>query len=165
MVSLLYPDWHVSSIACIDLGELQCKGIKGIVFDLDNTIISWGDRDFSPTVMAWFKELKAKGFRLCILSNNTSGRVRGLARVLGIPAIPRAIKPRKKAFKKALLLLGTRPEETAVIGDQVFTDIFGGNRLGLYTILVFPMSRDEFIGTKLVRRIERLVLKKQRILR
>ncbi|MDA8234970.1 MAG: YqeG family HAD IIIA-type phosphatase [Clostridia bacterium] len=163
MVSLLFPDWHVSSIASIDPVELQKRGIKGIVFDLDNTIITWGSRSFSPQVMEWFSHLKKMGFHLCILSNNTSGRVRGLARVLGVPAIPRAVKPRKKAFKKALRILGTSPEETAVIGDQIFTDILGGNRLGLYTILVFPMSRKEFIGTKMVRKLERFVLKKKGI--
>jgi len=164
LVNLLYPDLYVSSIACINPEDLKKKGLKGIIFDLDNTIISWDAKDFSPFVIQWFSRLKEMGFRLCILSNNTSARVRSLATILGIPAIPRAVKPRKKAFKNALRTLGTFPEETAVIGDQVFTDILGGNRLGLYTILVIPMSRNEFIGTKLVRRLERLVLEKQKSL-
>ncbi len=81
-----------------------------------------------------------------------------LAAALGLPAVTGALKPRRGALRRALSVMGTAPETTALVGDQLFTDILGGNRLGLYTILVRPQSRKEFVLTRLVRRVERAVL-------
>ncbi|NMA92200.1 MAG: HAD hydrolase-like protein, partial [Firmicutes bacterium] len=85
-----------------------------------------------------------------------------LAGELGIPAIWYAIKPRRGAFRRAIKEMGLRPGQVAVIGDQIFTDILGGNRLGLYTILVTPLCEIEFIWTRLIRRLESLVLEKMK---
>lgn len=98
--------------------------------------------------------------KICIVSNTRyPGRLRRLAEKLQVPFVKGRLKPRKSAFRPALELLGVAPERAAVIGDQIFTDILGGNRLGLYTILVRPLSRREFFGTKISRIFERMILR------
>ncbi|MCL4424967.1 MAG: YqeG family HAD IIIA-type phosphatase [Firmicutes bacterium] len=158
ILDLLRPAAFFSSIYQIDLDRLQKRGIKGLIFDLDNTIVEWGSPVAGEELLAWFKALRERGFLSCLLSNNSPARVNYFAGRLGIPGIYKAGKPRRRSYRAALELLGTAPQETAIIGDQVFTDILGGNRLGLYTILVTPLSQREFLGTRLVRRLERLVL-------
>ena len=93
-----------------------------------------------------------------VVSRGGSGRVREFAENLGIKFVAGVPKPRRTPFKKAMALMGTSPEETVVIGDQLFTDILGGNRCGCYTILVTPQAKKEFFSTKIVRRIERKVI-------
>lgn len=159
LLNLFRPAVIYPSIYAIDLDLLKKKGIKALIFDLDNTLVEWGSPVAHAELVAWFNHLEEEGFRACLLSNNYPPRVQFFATALGIPAIHRAGKPRRRSFRAALELLGAAPSEAAVIGDQLFTDVFGGNRLGLHTILVPPLSRREFIGTRLVRKIEALLLK------
>ncbi|MFO7171619.1 MAG: YqeG family HAD IIIA-type phosphatase [Bacillota bacterium] len=155
---LLRPaEWH-PSIHSIDVKALRARGIRAVMVDLDNTLVAWRYPRPTPAVLEWFDRLRAEGIKVCIVSNGGSRRVEAFARQAGVPFIGSARKPRSRGFRRALALLGTRPSETAVVGDQLFTDILGGNLLGLYTILVAPVSRREFIGTRLVRVVERLVL-------
>jgi len=155
----LYPKAYADSVLAITPEMLAEKGIKALILDLDNTLVVRGKNELDPQVLAWLKELRQQGFRLCIVSNNSSGRGGKIARALGLPSVFRAVKPRQRPFRKALALLGARPEETAVVGDQLFTDVLGGNRLGLYTIMVPSLGGPDFILTRLiVRRIERIFL-------
>ncbi|HBL50350.1 MAG TPA: YqeG family HAD IIIA-type phosphatase [Firmicutes bacterium] len=158
MFTKLKPRHCAPSVMELDLAHLKKQGIQAIILDLDNTIVEWGVTHVSPELIAWVAKLKKDGFKLCILSNGMPSRVQLVARKLGIPAVPRAIKPRRGAFLKALSLLGTSCDKTAVIGDQLFTDIFGGNRCALYTILTPPLSKREFLYTRMVRIIEKMVL-------
>jgi uncharacterized protein len=155
---LLSPDQYLNNIFEIDAGYLKSIGIKGIITDMDNTLVPWSDRTVYPNLAAWFSGLKDMGFKLFIVSNNSRDRGAKLARELDIPAIWYAVKPRRRAFRKALEEMQLSPGEVAVVGDQIFTDVLGGNRLGLYTILVTPISEKEFIWTKLMRLLERLIL-------
>lgn len=159
-MELLYPQQHLNSIFELDTAELRSLGIRGIIADMDNTLVPWYDRAVYPRLASWFAGLKEEGFRLCIVSNNSRERGAQLALDLGIPAFWYAIKPRRRAFRKALREMDLTARETAVIGDQIFTDVLGGNRLGLYTILVSPISDKEFIWTRFMRRLERFVLKR-----
>ncbi|MGI6142493.1 MAG: YqeG family HAD IIIA-type phosphatase [bacterium] len=159
MLELLCPRYYVDSIFSIPLAEIKQRGIEGLIFDLDNTLIGWKMEELDAKTRQWFGELKKMGFRVCLVSNNKKVRVSNFGRILGVPAISKARKPRRRAFREAMEIMKTGPETTAVIGDQIFTDILGGNHLGLYTILVAPLSRQEFIGTKCMRHLERLVLK------
>jgi len=159
VLKMLCPDVYLESIYDLDLEKLKKKGIKGIITDLDNTLISWGENTIYPSLNEWFEKLRAEGFKVCIVSNNSPDRVSIFAEKFNIPAVSGATKPRRRPFRRALEKLGIRPEEAAVLGDQVFTDVLGGNRLGLFTILVIPVSPREFIGTRVVRQIERYVLK------
>jgi HAD superfamily phosphatase (TIGR01668 family) len=158
---LLFPNVYVDSVHHIDTGYLSSRGIRGLLFDLDNTLVPRDADVFSPGIISWFAELQAKGFRICVVSNNGPKRLQNLAESLDLPFICRAVKPRKRPFKKAMEITGTSPGETAVIGDQIFTDILGGNRLGLYTILVAPLPGKEYWATELInRRLERLVIRR-----
>lgn len=157
-MNLLRPNLYVDSLTDIPLERLQQQGIKGFVLDLDNTITEWNKNEVASEVVEWFNRAKKLGFKLCIASNNKEERVMQVARVLEVPFLSKAGKPRRRSFKKMLRLLDLEANQLAVIGDQIFTDILGGNRMGLYTILVVPLSSREFIGTRIMRRFERLVL-------
>ncbi|HBE76881.1 MAG TPA: YqeG family HAD IIIA-type phosphatase [Firmicutes bacterium] len=162
MLQKLCPRVQAESVLELDLVELQKAGIRGIIFDLDNTLVEWKQDNLAPEVVDLITKFKEAGFKMCILSNALEHRVETVANLLAIPYVSRAAKPRKFPFKKALEYMGTEPEETAVVGDQLFTDIFGGNRMELYTIWTPPLSTTEFISTKAVRRLERLVIKRFR---
>lgn len=160
MLKKLCPKFQAKSILELDLERLEKAGIKGIIFDLDNTLVEWKKDTLSPEVIELISRFKNKGFRLCILSNALEYRVETVADILNIPYVSRAVKPRKSPFRKALEIMGTLPTETAVVGDQLFTDILGGNRMKLYTIWIPPLSSTEFFSTRAVRQIERLVIKR-----
>lgn len=155
----LTPDAYAESIYAITKESLQKKGIKGVIVDLDNTLVAWRLGVPNDRLADWIKELKDAGISLCINSNNTGARVDLFAKEYDIPAVPRAAKPRRSGFYQAMELMGTDTKNTVVIGDQIFTDVLGGNRLGLLTILVVPISSKEFIGTRMVRMVEKSVLK------
>ena len=106
--------------------------------------------------MDWVKRALQEGFQICLVSNAKHDRLK-LCRLLGIPAVGMALKP---LAARSAWLFRLAPNQVAVIGDQLFTDVFGGNRLGLYTILINPLSTNELDTTKLMRRIERSLLEK-----
>lgn len=159
MLKKLYPDLYVKSLLDIPLEELKALGKKAFILDLDNTVTEWNSNDIAKEVAQWFITIKEQGFKACILSNNGEQRVVKVAEQLGIPYVHRAQKPRRGAFFKAMKVLEATKEETAVIGDQIFTDVLGGNRAGLFTILVVPLNKREFMGTKVSRFMEYFVLK------
>ncbi|WP_258359267.1 YqeG family HAD IIIA-type phosphatase [Moorella sulfitireducens (nom. illeg.)] len=159
MFKLLQPDLYVRTLQDIPLAALKARGIRGLIIDLDNTVTAWGRATLDREVHQWFTELKRQGLRACLVSNNRDVRVQKIASCLDIPGISRAGKPRRRAFYQAMAVMETVVGNTAVIGDQVFTDVLGGNRLGLYTILVMPINKREFIGTRVIRKIEKLITK------
>lgn len=151
------PASQVNTVYDIDLAALLVRGIQGIILDLDNTIVPWGARQAPAELLRWVASARAMGLHLCIVSNNRGSRVRALAAALGLPAVTGALKPRRGAIRRALSVMGTTPVTTALVGDQLFTDILGGNRLGLHTILVRPQGRREFFLTRATRFLERIV--------
>lgn len=153
----LVPYRYARRIEDVDPRALRADGIRGVILDLDNTIVAWNAPDPAPDVQRWVADLTAAGVRACIVSNNFTGRARAVAQRLGVPVVAGAIKPTPWAFRRAMRVMDTEPEETALVGDQLFTDVLGGNLLGLKTILVDPLSAREFPTTMLVRRIERLL--------
>lgn len=159
MLKIFYPKMYVSSVTEIKPELLKQLGLKGIIFDLDNTIVRRDSVIFSPEVSKLLSEFREEGFKMGIVSNNSRKRVGAVAGQLALPAVYRAVKPLVRPFRRALEMLGTKPNETALVGDQIFTDIFGGNMAGLYTILVVPMEGKEFWGTRLIGRpLEKIVL-------
>lgn len=153
----------VPTIFDIPLLELKKKGIKAIIFDLDNTIIAWNCKEVKTETILWMKTLKKYGFDCCIVSNNLTDRVGNIAKVLNVAYVSKGCKPLSVGFRNALNRFALKPSQVAVVGDQIFTDILGGNFLKLYTILVRPLSAQEFLGTKVVRIIEKLILKKFKV--
>lgn len=162
MFRLLIPKLYKPSIYEVDLSSLREENIQGIILDLDNTLVPWGEKEASKEVIDWIDLVKSKGFRLCLVSNSLlySRKINSLAKSLKIPAVGGALKPFPRAFRRATQIMNTPSSQTAVIGDQIFTDILGGNYLGMYTILVTPLSPKEFFTTRIMRRIERIVLPK-----
>ncbi|NMP21176.1 YqeG family HAD IIIA-type phosphatase [Sulfobacillus harzensis] len=158
MIDILQPRLFVQSIYDIDLSRLTARGVKGLILDLDNTLVGWNQPNASEELMDWLMRVRQYELQTCIVSNNLSDRVESFSREVGVMAIAKAAKPRRRAFRQAMRKMGTHHRETAVVGDQVFTDILGGNRLNLFTILVRPMNEREYWATKVVRRVERMLL-------
>ena len=155
----LRPTVRIDTVYDVDVHALAERGVRGVILDLDNTIVPWGAREVPQALIGWIDAARAAGLSLCIVSNNGGERVAALARKLGVPALTGAMKPRRGALRRAMAVMGTTAGTTALIGDQVFTDVLGGNRLGLCTILVRPQSPREFVLTRLVRVVERMVLR------
>jgi len=162
LTRLLRPKLFVKSLMDISLDDLISQGTKGIVVDLDNTLTIWESEELPPETVGWIDLVKKRGLKVCLVSNNKGERIKRIAAILDIPFVEKASKPRRRAFRLGMEALGTNPWETAVIGDQIFTDVLGGNRLKLYTILVVPMSTYEFTGTRFMRILERAVLNRIR---
>ncbi len=150
---------YVDSICNIDLRKLKkTKKIKGIIVDLDNTLVAWGKNEIDNKIIDWVEEAKKLGLKICIVSNTNSKRVAEFAKIFNIPYHSKYFKPFSIAFNNGLKILDTKKSETVVIGDQIFTDIFGGNRLKLLTILVVPIVKKDSIGTFLHRNFEKIII-------
>lgn len=156
----LRPQRYHESLVSIDVDELKSIGIKGLILDLDNTMIPRHTSSVPDELESWLARVREAGIAACIVSNNFKTRVAQLAERLGLPLVALATKPRRRAFYRGMEVLGTRADDTAVIGDQLFTDVLGGNRLGLYTILVMPLPGPELPHTAVLRRVERWLLRR-----
>lgn len=159
MSNPLSPDAYLSSVHAIDLKDLAARGIRVLLLDLDNTLLPRDTNVVPDELKAWAAGLRERGFSVCLVSNNWHERVHHVASELGFDLVDKAIKPLPFAFRQALRLENATAKETAVIGDQLFTDILGGNMLGMRTILVAPLSATDLPHTLLLRRLEALVLK------
>jgi hypothetical protein len=162
MTQLLRPAEYRRSIHHIDLSRLAALGKKAVLLDLDNTLVEWNEPEPTAELKQWLTNVRAQGMQPCLVSNNKGPRVSAFAAKAGIPYISNAIKPRRKGFREAMAQLGVTPAQTVVVGDQLFTDILGGNRSGAYTILVTPLHPRELLWTKMMRRFERPLLAKWR---
>jgi len=159
LFKILRPKVYVDSICNIDLMKLKkVKNIKGIIVDLDNTLVAWGKKEVSQRIIDWVNEAKKLGLKICIVSNTNSKRVAELAKIFDVPYHSKYFKPFSAAFNNGLKILDTKKSETAVIGDQIFTDIWGGNRLKLFTILVAPIVKRDYIGTFFHRTLEKIII-------
>lgn len=139
-MALFRADYLADSIYDISGEALAKRGIKLLLADLDNTLVPYGVPLPDEKVKAWRDELNAHGVTLFVLSNNRhESRPRIFSEGLGVPYIGHAGKPKTGSFFKAMEQMGVTKEETAIIGDQIFTDVLGGNRAGISTILVKPI--------------------------
>lgn len=147
------PHRQVGRVTDVTLEDLKARGMQGVILDLDNTLVLWHQEEIAEEVLAWLDTLKAAGMKLCILSNSVlSKRSERIAQRLGCPNIRQAKKPSKGGFLRAMQAMGTNSTNTLIIGDQMFTDILGGNRCGLYTVMVAPLQPREFVYTRYVSR-------------
>lgn len=154
------PRLAADSIFDIPLDELWDKGIRGIITDLDNTLVGARVPVATPELVRWLEQVQEKGFQVVIVSNNNKLRVSAFADPIVVPYISAAKKPMNAAFHRAMGLMKLSAQETAVVGDQMLTDVLGGNRLGLFTILVKPIAvADEGFFTRINRRIERIAMR------
>jgi len=153
------PKQKADTIYDLDPAGLKEKGIKALILDLDDTLLPKTSSDITPKLYAFIENLKSQGFTICISSNNRfPKRVEFIAKTLDLPHFSLALKPLPAPFAKALEILGSKKEETAIIGDQLFTDILGGNLFGIYTILVKPITKETFVLRQWMRDLERFFL-------
>lgn len=153
----LFPDLHKKDIYEIDYRGLYNKGFRAVLFDIDNTLTTHGTKANRSNI-EFFKSLREIGFKTCLISNNKEKRVLPFAKAVGSPYIYKADKPSKKGYIKAMNTLNVKREQTFFVGDQIFTDIWGANNAGVYSVLVDPISPKEEIQIVLKRFFERIVL-------
>lgn len=158
MLRLLSPARRLQRPEEITAAFLQTQGVRGILLDIDNTLLAWSERTLSEETRRWALGLLDSGIAIVLISNNRPRKVAHVAGQLGVPWVANARKPFSVGIRKGMRLLGVTPAETALIGDQLFTDVLGGNRLGLLTIWVRARSRREFLATQIVRQVEKIVV-------
>ena len=156
----LKPDFFADSIYQIDGAWLASRNISALIIDVDNTIMARDARLPGQALRAWTSGLKTADIEMLAVSNNWTERVKKIAEALDLPLIAPAAKPFGPVFKRAIAKLGRSAEATAIVGDQLFTDILGGNRAGIRTIMVAPVSDVDMLHTKVFRVFEKALLKR-----
>lgn len=157
---ILYPDVLLEKVEDISINLLQKNNIKALILDVDNTLIDY-KKNLSKSIIDWSKEMKKYDIKLYILSNtNDKEKVENVAKKLEIPYINFAKKPLKGGFIKVQKILQESSNNIAVVGDQIFTDIIGGNRCKMFTILVEPIEKKEYWYTKWKRPLENAIKNK-----
>ncbi len=159
---MLKPHIRVNSVHDVTPAFLADLGLEGVLVDVDDTLLAAKAEHVDDSVYAWFDLLAASSVPVVILSNGSRERVKAIAARAGVPGLHLAGKPFAWAFKRGLELLGdVKAAKTAMVGDQLFTDVLGANRAGLTTVLVRPLSPGKLPHTRMVRRLERMVLKER----
>jgi len=155
---LLYPKIYIENVTKINLELLNKNNIKGLILDVDNTLIDY-DKNPIDGLEKWCESLKENDIKFCILSNsNKKEKVKKLARDLDIPFIYFAKKPLKAGFKKAKKILELENENIGVVGDQIATDVLGANRCKMFSILLKPLAEKDIWITKLKRPLENFII-------
>ena len=157
MRNILYPDEYLPSAYQIDYDKLYQKGCRGLIFDIDNTLVPHGE-PADRRALDLFLDLKELGLDCVLLSNNKEPRVKMFADKAGVRYIFKAKKPSPKNYRQAMQWMGTDCGSTIFIGDQIFTDIVGAKLAGIHAILVEPINPKEEIQIVLKRYIEKIVL-------
>lgn len=156
---ILYPKKYLKNIKEITTEFLNENNIKGLILDIDNTLIDF-DKNLLDGVKNWCENHKKNGIKMCILSNtNKVEKVEKVAKSLDLPYIYFAKKPFKKGFIKAKNLLGLNEKNIGVVGDQIFTDVIGANISNMFAILTKPIDKRDILPTKIKRPLENIVIK------
>src|SRR5256886_15129039 len=144
MLKWLIPSGYAPSVLALNPPALAAEGIQGLILDLDNTVVAWNASAPTEPVRRWIDRVRETGVRMCIVSNNFSSRTQAIGRALNVPVVAAAVKPIPWGFRRAMALMGPQGPSTRLIGDQGFTHILAGNLLAAQTILVGPLSPQEF---------------------
>ena len=158
MWETFFPDSRADSPYEIDYESYYKKGYRGILFDIDNTLVEHG-KDATPRAKELFAKLRSLGFATALISNNKQERVERFNKEIGAFAVWKAGKPGKKGYLQAMKQMQTTTDNTLFVGDQLFTDVWGAKRLGIRNVLVKPIDKKEEIQIVLKRYLERIVLK------
>lgn len=157
---MIYPKEYLNSVKDISIELLNKNNIKGLILDVDNTLISL-DKKMPAGIVEWVKNIKANGIKICILSNsNKIDKVEAVAKLIESPYIFFGKKPLKSGFLRAQNILKLKAENIAVVGDQIFTDVIGANRCGMFSILVKPIEEKDYLITKIKRPLEKMIINK-----
>ena len=158
MFTIFYPDEYYDSTYSIDFEKLYEDGYRGVIFDIDNTLVPHGAPADERSI-ALFEKLKEIGFDAVLLSNNKEARVAMFNEPIGVHTIWKANKPSPVGYRKAMKLMGTDVSSTIFVGDQLFTDVWGAKNASIRSILVKPMNPKEEIQIVLKRKLEAIVLR------
>ncbi len=157
MFNRFFPDEYVASTYVIPFEKLYEEGYRGVIFDIDNTLVPHG-APADERAKKLFRRLKEIGFASCLISNNRQSRVEMFNKDIGTKYIYNACKPSIKNYIRAMEIMGTDRTNTLFVGDQLFTDVWGAKRAGIYNILVQPIHPKEEIQIVLKRLLEKIVL-------
>lgn len=157
MIHIFYPDESADSAYAIDYKALYQRGYRGILFDIDSTLVEHG-KDADDRAKKLIRDLNDSGFKVCFISNNSEERVKRFNKDLHQSYVYKAGKPSRTGYLKGVKVLGTTLSNTVFIGDQLFTDVYGARRAGLKSIYVKPIGKDTEIQIILKRYLERIVL-------
>ncbi len=157
-MSLLKPDDLIRGVAEITPEFLAVRGLRGLLLDLDNTLVPYHSYDDHPGSVRWVQEMSGAGIRLALLSNATARRAEEWRGRLTLEGAGMAGKPNPAVFRRGARRLGLPPQQVGMVGDQLFTDVLGGNLAGLHTILVHPLIDNALPHTRFARMLERWVL-------
>ena len=144
-MAIFYPDFLVSKVIALTPQTLHTMGISALLLDVDNTLTTHNNPHPYEGVTGWIDSLQQAGIALVIVSNNSPQRVAPFAQALGVPYVANGAKPLPKGYRQAVELLGLTPAkgQVAAVGDQIFTDIIGGNLLGITTIMVTEITPEQ----------------------
>lgn len=159
-MSLLRPRLVLDHVTDITTELLARHGLRGLLLDLDNTLIAYGSYESETEIASWAGQLQAAGIRLYMFSNATRERVAFWTGRLGMGGKGLASKPLPLGFRRAAARMGLTPGEVGMVGDQLFTDVLGGNLVGMFTIMVRPLADNALPHTRFVRRLERLIMRR-----
>lgn len=154
---MFFPDRYVASTYVIDFEKLYEEGVRGIIFDIDNTLVPHG-APADQRAIELFERLKKIGFHCCLISNNQEPRVKMFNEKIQVDYVYDAHKPSTKNYRRAMEIMGTDVRNTVFVGDQLFTDVWGAKRAGIPNILVKPIHPKEEIQIVLKRYLEKIVL-------
>ena len=157
-MKILYPEQYAESASQVDYEALRQKGVRLLLFDVDNTLETYNTTLPGRETRQWVRQLKKQGFQIMLVSNGAEKRVERFAASLGVSYVYRALKPLPIGIRRALEKAGCRPMNAALIGDQIFTDVYGAKRCGMRNILVEPIDKKEEIQIVLKRYLEKVVL-------
>lgn len=155
---LLAPRLMLGKMIDITPELLRSLGISALLLDIDNTMTTHDNPVPAPGVTEWIEAMQSEGFRLVVVSNNSEERVAPFASLIGLDFVSKGKKPLPSGFRRACKKLGIAPRSAAVVGDQIFTDILGGNLLGAYTILTEPYQLEHMAFFKVKRTLEKPVI-------
>ena len=150
----LYPREYINSTYEIDFDKLYKQGYRGIIFDIDNTLVPHG-APADERAISLFTHLKEIGFSCMLLSNNKEPRVKMFNDAVDVDYIYKAGKPKPSGYKKAMHRLGTTTDNTLFVGDQIFTDVLGGRLCGIPTVLLTPIEEETSLSFRIRRRLEK----------
>ncbi len=157
MLQRFFPDNEADNAYDIDYETLYGQGYRGVIFDIDNTLVPHG-APADDRAAALFTRLRGLGFKTCALSNNKEPRVKSFCDRVGTQYIFKAGKPGRNGYERAMERMGTTARDTLFVGDQLFTDVWGAKKAGIVTYLVRPIHPKEEIQIVLKRKLERIVL-------
>ena len=159
-MGMLKPDYYYDTVYDIPYGELWQNNIRGLIFDIDNTIAPYAENYPTAKVVALVKRLQGMGFNVTLLTNNTNRRLDCFTKPLGLFGTANALKPLARGVRKAMRHMKTTRNQTAIIGDQLLSDIWAGKNARVTTILVKPLSDKDFAFVRIKRRIEGRLLRR-----